>query len=79
MAVEQPIKPYAVSIRMTQRLLGDKSRSEVYSAIGQGKLDAVKDASKTLVIVESIERYLAALPAAKIRPPAPRRPRQNNT
>jgi len=76
MAVEypafQPIKPFAVSIRVAQKLLGDKARSVVYDEIGRGRLEAIKDGGKTLIVLESIERYMASLPEAKIkRSPSP--------
>src|SRR5712692_7698759 len=37
------LKPVAVTIRVAQKLLGDKSRSLVYEAVGRKELDAVKD------------------------------------
>jgi hypothetical protein len=66
------LKPYAVPVREAQRLLGNKSRGELYEEIGKGNLDAIKDDTKTLIVVESIDRYMKSLPPAKIRPPAPR-------
>jgi hypothetical protein len=62
------LKPRAVPVRVAQMLLGDKARSEVYKQIGLGNLDALKDGNKTLISVASIERYVAALPPAKIKP-----------
>jgi hypothetical protein len=59
------IKPFAVPIPEAQRLLGDKGRSPLYEAISRGELRAVKDGNKTLIVLESIERYMAALPPAK--------------
>jgi hypothetical protein len=72
----EPGEPIAVPIKEAQRLLGDKSRSEVYIAIGRGELDAVKDGQKTLITVASIRRRQAALPPAKIKPYTPREARR---
>ena len=55
-------KPFAVPIREAGSLLGDKARSEIYAEVGRGRLVAVKDASKTLITLESIERYMRSLP-----------------
>jgi len=44
------------------------SRSTVYELIGAGALDARKLASKTVVTVESVEKFVASLPKAPIRP-----------
>jgi hypothetical protein len=60
------LKPHAVPIRVAQMLLGNKARSELYKQVGLGNLDALKDGNKTLITVASIERYIAALPPAKI-------------
>jgi hypothetical protein len=73
--MDSPIKPFAVPMRVAARLLGDKARSEIYAEVGRGRLVAVKDASKTLITLESIERYMKSLPHAKIKPAAPRRSR----
>ena len=75
MQPEPKLEPFAVSVRETQRLLGDKSHSGVYELIGRGELDAIKDGAKTLITLASIQRRQASLPPAKIKPPAPRRRR----
>lgn len=67
------LKPFAVPMRVARRLLGDKARSEVYEAIGQQRLVALKDGNKVLITTASIERYLASLPPAQIKAPAPRK------
>jgi hypothetical protein len=65
-APESGLKPFAVSVKTARRLLGDKSHSGIYLDIAAGKLEAVKDGSKTLIVLESIERRVASLPRAKI-------------
>ncbi len=69
---DSTLKPFAVSLRETERLTA-KSRSSIYEAIGRGELDAIKDAGRTLITIESIERRQAALPRATIKPPKPRK------
>jgi hypothetical protein len=79
-AVERlELRPSVVRISVAGKLLGDKSRSEIYEAIADGKLDAVKDGHKTLITVASIERYIAALPRAKIGADLSAAPLENNS
>jgi hypothetical protein len=56
------LEPIAVSIPRARHLLGDKCNSELYAAINEGHLVALKDGRKTLITVESIRAYMAALP-----------------
>ena len=63
------LKPRAVPIPKARWLLG----SQVYVMLGRGELDAVKDGSRTLITLESIERRQAALPTAKFKSPRPPR------
>jgi hypothetical protein len=72
------LRPFAVPIPEAKRLLGNKARSDIYVAIGDGRLSAIKDGNRTLVTVESIDRYMKSLPSANIKPAAPRRPRRHN-
>ena len=72
------LEPTAVSIPVARQLLGNKSHSCLYDAIGRGELVAVKDHTKTLITLESIKQYMASLPRAKIKPPTPRRPNHAN-
>jgi hypothetical protein len=62
------LRPSVVTIPVARKLLGDKSRSEIYEAIGRNELEALKDGNKTIITVASIEKYLALLPRAKIGP-----------
>jgi hypothetical protein len=64
-----PLKVFAIPLKESRKYLGNKAISQIYEAIGLGKLDAVKDGKKLLITVESIERYNAALPRATIKPP----------
>jgi hypothetical protein len=64
------LKPYAVPIKTAQELLGRKARSDIYEAIGRGELDAVKDGTKTLIVLASIERRQQNLPRGLAKPPA---------
>jgi hypothetical protein len=69
-----PLRPFAVPIPTAQVLLGNKAKSEVYKAGGNGLLDFVKDGSKTLITVDSIVRYCARkMKPARINPVPPKR------
>jgi hypothetical protein len=70
----EPLRPFAVSIPTAQMLLGEKSVASLYNDLGRPaddplRLEAVKDGSKTLITLESIERRQRSLPKAKIAPP----------
>jgi hypothetical protein len=74
------IKPFAVSVPTAKMLLGEKSVAALYNDLGRGEDDplrlvAVKDGTKTLITLESIERRQQSLPIARIKPPKPRAPR----
>lgn len=72
------LEPTAVPMPRARELLGDKSYSEIYEAIDEGKLVALKDGRKTLITIESIRSYMAALPRGPVRalaPPRAKRPR----
>jgi hypothetical protein len=60
------LRPSVVTISVARKLLGDKSRSEIYEAIARNDLEALKDGNKTIITVASIEKYIARLPRAKI-------------
>jgi hypothetical protein len=47
-----------------------RGQTFIYSAISDGRIEAVKSDKRTLVVVESLRRYAAALPPAKIKPSA---------
>src|SRR5262245_957184 len=68
------MKPVAVKLKQASMMLGGKSISEIYEAAGRGELDLVKDGNSTLVVVASIERYVASLPKAKVRQYPPKKP-----
>ena len=67
-----PIPPVAVPIADAQKILGGKSRSQIYEAIGRGELVAVKDGNKTLITTELIKGYVSRLKPAQIKPPPKR-------
>lgn len=59
-----------LTIAETAEIIG--SRTKVYDLIGLKHIQAVKLGSRTRVIAESLEAFLASLPEAKIAPPRPR-------
>jgi hypothetical protein len=46
----------------------------IYEALGDGRIEARKSDGRTLVVVASLQAYVAGLPAAKIKPIAKRLP-----
>ena len=49
------------------------ARSYLYRLIGEGKIEAVKDGSRTKIIVASADAHFASLPKAKIKAAKPRK------
>jgi len=70
------IEPFALSVSVTQHVLGDKALSTLYEAGARGDLEFVKDGAKTLITLASIKRYIAAMPRAVLTPTPPRPERQ---
>jgi hypothetical protein len=62
-----PGQPLLVRIPDAAHMIG-RGTSFVYEALGDGRLDGVKSDNRTLVTAESLRRYAASLPAAKIKP-----------
>jgi hypothetical protein len=61
-------EPLAAPINEASRLSG-LSRSELYRRLAAGDIHAVKNGSRTLVLMESVRSYLASLPTATFRAP----------
>jgi hypothetical protein len=68
-----PLPPFAVPIPEARKALGNKSRSELYAAVGRGELDAIKDGTKTLIITASIVSYCSRMQPANIKAAPPRK------
>jgi excisionase family DNA binding protein len=61
------IEPLTMTISKAQDFSG-LSRSKIYRALQAQKIRAIKDGSRTLILVESLRAYLANLPEATFRP-----------
>jgi hypothetical protein len=59
--------PILVTIPQAAAMIG-RGTTFVYEALGDGRLQGVKSDARTLVIVESLRSYAAALPPAQIKP-----------
>jgi hypothetical protein len=64
---ETTLPPILCRIPQAAAMIGRGQRF-VYEAIATGQIEAVKSDKRTLVVVESLRRYVAGLPAAKIKP-----------
>lgn len=69
-----PIEPYAISVRDCA-IIENCGRSVVYERLARGEYEAIKDGSRTKIIVESIKRRRDSLPRAVFKPLPPRRKR----
>jgi hypothetical protein len=67
-----PLEPLLCSIKAGTAILGVSDRF-IIDAIARGKIEAVKNERRTLLVVESLKKYAARLPAAKGTPLARRR------
>jgi excisionase family DNA binding protein len=59
--------PILIPINEASALIG-KCRRGVYQLIATEQIRAVKSGRSTLVVYESLKRYVDGLPAAKIKP-----------
>ena len=66
--LDRTIEPIAVTLPDAIRISG-LSRSEIYRRLAAGDIDAIKSGTRTLILVDSIKRYLASLPTAQYRGP----------
>jgi hypothetical protein len=65
MSHQQQIEPAHVTIRVGCAYTGD-SRSRMYEAIGEGKVRAVKEGGRTLLVFEDLKKRVADRPRAVI-------------
>jgi hypothetical protein len=63
------IDPITAPIAEAVRISG-MSRSEIYRRLAAGDIVAVKNGSRTLIVMASVRDYLARLPIATFRAPA---------
>jgi hypothetical protein len=59
------IEPLLLSIPQTSQTIG-RCIATVYELLGSGQLEGKKSDARTLVTMESIKRYVASLPPAKV-------------
>jgi excisionase family DNA binding protein len=59
--------PILIHINEASALIG-KCRRGVYQLIATEQIKAVKSGRSTLIVYESLKRYVDSLPAAKIKP-----------
>jgi len=62
------MQPLAFTIEGTTQATG-LPRTTIYELLGQGKLEGRKAGRRTLIMAESVQTYLASLPAATIAAP----------
>jgi hypothetical protein len=67
-----PIEPLLCSIQAGTAIIG-RSERFIVDAIARGQLQAVKSNRRTLLVVQSLKDYVAALPRAKGTINSPRR------
>jgi hypothetical protein len=67
------LTPLLVPVKQACTIIG-RGQSELYELIGAGKITAVKSDGRTLVVVDSLHKYVASLQPAKIAPPRRRKP-----
>ena len=60
--------PWTITIPRATALFG-LSRSELYRRLAAGDIAAVKNGTRTLIVFESIRKYIKELPAAQFRVP----------
>ncbi len=72
--VKPTIKPPVMGMSDGAAYLGGRSESTVRDLLAQGKIRAVRDGKRRLLVTESLDEYLAALPPADdVKPTHPKR------
>jgi hypothetical protein len=70
---ERRFHPLADTVtRLEAQAIIHCGHGKLYRLLRAGELEAVKDAWKTLITIESLKAYLAKRPRATFLPPAPR-------
>lgn len=64
------LHPRLGPIPVAGRALGGVSRATVYRLLGRGDITARKIGGRLMIELDSVERYIAQAPTAKIAPPA---------
>jgi hypothetical protein len=67
------LEPMLISIADGKPIIGSPCNDTIYKLIGSGQIEAVKAGRRTLLVVESLKRYAASLPTAKVKKHTPRR------
>jgi hypothetical protein len=62
------LEPILAPIPEGKKIIGDPCLDTVYRLIGSGQIEAKKAGRRTLLVVESLKRYAARLPDAKVKP-----------
>jgi hypothetical protein len=65
--------PLLVPVKQACTIIG-RGQSALYELIGAKKIKAVKSDGRTLIVVESLYKYVNGLREAKIAPPRRRKP-----
>ncbi len=68
-----PLSPILVTIPDAAAMIG-RGATFIYAAISNGVIQAVKSDKRTLVVVKSLQDYVASLPPPKMRPVPKRDP-----
>lgn len=69
------VEPILCSVPQGCQMLGVGTQG-MYDLMGAGLVKAVKNGTRTLLVVESLKAYAASLPAAVVAPPKLRKPRR---
>jgi excisionase family DNA binding protein len=59
--------PFLVPVKQASAVIGKSPRS-IYELMAAGELKAVKSGRNTLIVYDSIRKYVAGLPQANIKP-----------
>jgi excisionase family DNA binding protein len=62
------ITPPVMSMKAARAYLGGRSESTLRDLIAAGKIKAVRDGGRILVVTASMDEYAATLPLAEVRP-----------
>jgi hypothetical protein len=64
----ESLEPLVVSVQEAERITGH-GKTRLYEELAKGNIIAKKSGTRTLIIFDSLRKYIAALPNATFRKP----------
>jgi hypothetical protein len=67
----EALEPLVVSLQEAERITGH-GKTRLYEELAKGSITAKKSGARTLIVLDSLRKYIEALPHATFRKPVPK-------